>query len=122
MKTNKIILNGKTVDAVVFGDGQKQIDYFTKIEKYTMSHQLKISGESRPAKIKHVRDDILCGEDKKYTIIATHSYIPNTLAELSNHQYASYIKDKTTGQIQTSRGTISKEYFELLTRLKEMQK
>ncbi len=122
MKTNTVILNGKPIEAVVFGDGQEQIDCFNRVVAYTQEHELNITTAQMPHMIKGMQKTLIVGKDKRYDIRVTESKIPGITPPFHCPSYASFIVDKGTGKTRMDYGTISHLFWDLLHELKDKQK
>ena len=123
MKTNKIILNGKTVDAVVFGDGQKQIDLFNTVSAHIKEHGLKLeTSDNITAKIKGMQGRMIIGNNDKYEIRVIEEKFPGIKTVFHKPRYFMAIRDKTTFEPAMYYGTIAHCFWDLLNKSKEMQK
>ncbi len=122
MKPDTVILNGKPVEAVVFGDGQEQIDWFNRVAAYTQEHKLEITTNQLAHMIKGMQKTLIVGKDKRYDIRVTESKIPGIEPPFHCPSYASFIVDKGTGETRMDYGTISHCFWDLLHELKDKQK
>lgn len=117
-----VIINGKPVRAVVFGDGQEQIDFFNSVADYAQQHKLEIKTHSLDHATSGRQQTLITGQDEKYTIQVKESKIPGIKPPLHYPSYLSIVLDNETGKKYTYYGTISHCFWDLLHELKDKQK
>ena len=122
MKKQTVTLNGKPIEAVVFGDGQQQIDLFNEVAAYAQEHKLQIKTYPVPHMIKGMQKTLISGTNNRYDIRVTESKIPGIEPPFHCPSYASFVVDKKTGETSMNYGTISHCFWDLLHELKEIQK
>lgn len=109
-------------DAVIFGDGQQQIDLFNNVASYVQEHKLEIKKYALNPMLKGMQQTLIAGQDKKYTIQARESKIPGIEPPFHCPSYLSMVIDKETGETSINYGTISHCFWDLLHELKDKQK
>lgn len=122
MKQNIVMLNGQPIEAVVFGDGQQQIDLFNTVAAYAHNHKLEFKTAQLTPMIKGMQQTLIVGQDKRYTIQVRESKIPGIEPPFHCPSYLSMVTDKTTGETKMHYGTISRCFWDLLHELKDKQK
>lgn len=122
MKRKPVIIDGKSVDVILVGDGAKQIRFFNKIAKYARTYKWTFHEETAPSKFPHMTDTFLIGHCEKYCIIAVESKIPDLCPPFSYPRYQTYVLNKETNEETTWYGAISPYYWNLLQEIKEKQK
>lgn len=122
MKTNTVMLNGKPIEAVVFGDGQQQIDLFNAVAAYAQEHKPVFETAQLTPAIKGMQKTLIVGKNDKYDIRVTETKIPGIEPPFHSPSYASFVVDKKTGKTKMDYGTISHCFWDLLHELKEKQK
>ena len=123
MKTNKIILNGKTVDTVVFGDGQKQIDLFNTVAAHIKEHGLQLETyDNIGTKIKGMQGRLIIGKNDRYEIRVIEEKFPGIKTVFYKPRYFMAIRDKTTFEPKMYYGTIAQCFWDLMHKTRENQK
>lgn len=122
MKTDKIVLNGKTVDAVIFGDGQQQIDLFNTVATYAREHKWQFQSCLQNSRFPGMIDNVVLAFSDKYDMRVIETKIPGIEAPLNHARYRSYVLDKETNQSQSEYGTISHYFWDLVQELRTAQK
>ena len=122
MKTSTVMLNDKTIEAVVFGDGQQQIDLFNAIAAHVQEHKLVFETAQLTPAIKGMQKTLIVGKNDKYDIRVTETKIPGIKPPFHYPSYASFVVDNETGKTRMDYGTISHCFWDLLYELKGKQK
>ena len=122
MKTNTIILNGKPVDAVVFGDGQQQIDFFNTLAEYANGHNFQFMSRLQNSQWPGMVDTIVLASSDKSDIRVTETKIPGARPPFDHARYRFYVKDKEANQTQSGYGTISHYIWDLMQEVRNKQK
>ena len=123
MKTDKIVLNGKTVDAVIFGDGQEQIDLFNTVAAHVREKQLKIQTvDGLVSRTKGMQKQLIIGKNDKYDIGVMEEKFPGIPALFCQPRYFATVINKETFEPKICYGTIAHYFWDLLNELKAKQK
>ncbi len=122
MKTQTVMLNGKPIEAVVFGDGQQQIDLFNAVAEYAQNHKLEFKTAQLTPMIKGMQKTMIVGKDNRYDVRVTETKIPGIEPPFHCPSYTSFVIDKGTGKTSMHYGTISHCFWDLLHELKGKQK
>lgn len=123
MKTNKITLNGQNVDAIVFGNGQEQINLFNAIAAHIKEHKLNFQTfDDLVSRTKGMQMHLIIATNDKYDIRVSEERFPGIKGMFLNRRYFANIMNKETFKPAICHGTIAHYIWDLLNELKDKQK
>ena len=123
MKTDIVVLNGRPIEAVVFGDGQQQIDLFNCVAAHVKEHPLEFKTcDNLVSKTKGMQKRLIIGINDKYDIRVTEEKFPGIKKLLYQPRYFTVIMNKETFEPMICYGTIAHYVWDLLSELKDKQK
>ncbi|MBR2392942.1 MAG: hypothetical protein IKB05_00425 [Alphaproteobacteria bacterium] len=120
MKTDMVILNGRPIEAVVFGNGQEQIDFFNSVADYANANKWHFFTRIQNSQLPGMLETVVIARSKKYTIRVIETKMPKSYPPFK--QYQSYVFDNETSKSKIDYGTISHCFWDLLHELKDKQK
>ena len=123
MRTEKITLNGKDIDAVIFGDGQEQIDLFNTVAAHVKEHKLEFKTyDNLTSRAKGMQKHLVIGINDQYEIRVSEEKFPGINNLFYHPRYFATIMNKETFKPAICHGTIAHYIWDLLNELKDKQK